>query len=260
MNPRLKKCLKAWANAFFFPCRSVIDDSVRPCVFVPTFTGWRAFTQGTSFPVTMPGEQAVEYFRLNVPPKGGVAFDVGGELGGEMLQFSAMVGSKGKVFTFECFPAHLERLKALARGRPNINVVPKACWNCRCSLDLATGHTPGSNTAIPEARGHKGQPLGNLEAAVTLVQADTLDNMWRDLHGGGVVDFLKMDIEGAEYEALAGAQEMLKKTRYAVIAAYHIRDGCRTAWRVARDLESAGFDVLVTGKNPHVYATNRASL
>jgi hypothetical protein len=62
-----------------------------------------------------------------------------------------------------------------------------------------------------------------------------------------------MDIEGAEYEALAGATEMLRHTRRAVIAAYHIRDGVRTANRVAEMLRTAGFTVEI-GDNHHVYA------
>jgi FkbM family methyltransferase len=256
MQMQAKKWVRAWANAFLFPVRSIVAERFSPCVFLPTLSGWRAYTRGTSFPVAVPGEQAVEYFRFKVPQKNNVVFDVGGELGLEMLQFSEMVGPRGKVFTFECFPEHLEKLQSLAREKSNVTVVPKACWNSSGSLDLITGHTPGSNTAIPEARGQRGQVLGNQSTSRISVDADTLDNMWRSLTGGLPVDFLKMDIEGAEYEALDGAPEMLAKTRYAVIAAYHMRNGCRTAWRVAQTLEEAGFDVIV-GENLHVYATNR---
>jgi FkbM family methyltransferase len=257
MQQRAKNWIKGWANAFLFPVRSIVAKRFSPCVFLPTSSGWRAYTHGTSFPVAMPGEKAVEYFRFKVPHENAVVFDVGGELGLEMLQLSEMVGPQGKVFTFECFPGHLERLRWLAREKPNVTVVPKACWNHTGALDLMTGHTPGSNTAIPEARGQRGQALGNQQISKISVEADTLDNMWASLADGLPIDFLKMDIEGAEYEALEGAHEMLAKTRYAVVAAYHMRNGCRTAWRVAQTLELAGFDVFV-GDNLHVYATNRA--
>jgi FkbM family methyltransferase len=255
MSEAIKQRVKHWAHFATFPIRSVVDGRFSPCVFLPTTSGWKAWTHGRIIPIAFPCTQAVEYYRERVPRRGGIVFDVGGELGLETLQFSQLVGPEGKVFTFECYPPHLNRLRELAKQRSNIIVVPKACWDCQTCLDLMTGHTPGSNTAIPNARGQRGQALGNSQDAKTTVEADTLDNIWMSLHGGATVDFLKMDIEGAEYEALAGAKEMLKKTRYAVIAAYHLRDGIRTAWKVAQQLQTAGFEVSV-GDNLHVYATN----
>lgn len=62
-----------------------------------------------------------------------------------------------------------------------------------------------------------------------------------------------MDIEGAEYEALEGATAMLAATRFAVIAAYHIRDGVTTAARVATMLKASGCKTRVD-ENFHVYA------
>lgn len=236
----------------------MIDGRFSTGVFFPTSRGWKAWTHGRVFPISHPCTQALGYFRERVPQKGDVVFDVGGELGLEMLQFSGLVGPHGKVLTFECYPPHLEKLHRLARSRPNITIIPKACWNKPGRLDLMTGHTPGSNTAIQDARGQRGQALGNPQAAAISVEADTLDNVWHSMHEARPVDFLKMDIEGAEYEALQGAKEMLTKTRYAVIAAYHLRDGIRTAWKVAHDLQAAGFEVSV-GENLHVYATNRST-
>lgn len=63
-----------------------------------------------------------------------------------------------------------------------------------------------------------------------------------------------MDIEGAEYEALEGASELLAATKKVVIAAYHMRDGVPTAERVREILLQAGFSVIV-GDNLHVYGS-----
>jgi FkbM family methyltransferase len=259
MLQRTKLLARRWAHFATFPLRSVVDGRFSPGAFFPTPSGWKVWTHGRVFPIAYPCVQALEYFRERVPQKGEVVFDVGGELGLEMLQFSKLVGPEGRVFTFECYPPHLDKLRLLAQNRPNITIIPKACWNKPSRLDLMTGHTPGSNTAIQDARGQRGQALGNPQAEATAVEADTLDNVWKSMHGAQLVDFLKMDIEGAEYEALQGAKQMLSKTRYAVIAAYHLRDGTRTAWRVAHDLQAAGFEVSV-GDNLHVYATNRSTL
>ena len=61
-----------------------------------------------------------------------------------------------------------------------------------------------------------------------------------------------MDIEGAEYEALEGAKEVLSNTKKVVIAAYHIRDGIPTANKVAEILKNLNFKVEI-GENLHVY-------
>ena len=114
------------------------------------------------------------------------------------------------------------------------------------------GNTPGSNTAVPDAKGQRGQNLADT-SNMLVVQAQPLDVLWQQLHGGKTVDFLKMDIEGAEYEALEGATAMLAATRYAVIAAYHIRDGITTAARVDTMLKASGFKTRID-ENFHVYA------
>ena len=56
------------------------------------------------------------------------------------------------------------------------------------------------------------------------------------------VDFIKMDIEGAEIEALQGAKKSLNlfSPRIA-IASYHIRDGKRTAEWVENFLNEQGY-------------------
>lgn len=187
-----------------------------------------------------------------IPSPGSVVFDVGGELGCESAQFANLVGRLGKVFVFECMPEHVERLQRLAEQYPQIQIVNRACWNVETQLEFFIGNTPGSGTAVPDAKGQRGQDLGNT-SNVVIVQAQPLDRLWQEFHGGMPVDFLKMDIEGAEYEALEGASAMLAATRFAVIAAYHIRDGVTTVARVDRILKAAGFNTRVD-ENSHVYA------
>ena len=55
---------------------------------------------------------------------------------------------------------------------------------------------------------------------------------------------VKMDIEGAEIEALAGAKRLLQKHPSIVlwVQAYHVRDGESTARRCLECLEAAGLD------------------
>jgi len=236
-----------------FPVFSLFSGRVGFTLFFRRQGRWYARTRGQTFPVRTPNLRVLEYFRHFVPRSGEVVFDVGGEFGLETELFARMVGPTGKVLVFECMPHHVAHLERLAAGLPAVEIVNVACWDKPCELKFHAGHTPGSNTAVPDARGQSGQALANAEGETFMVRADTLDNLWKRLHQGRPVDFLKMDIEGAEYEALAGATEMLQHTRRAVIAAYHIRDGVATAARVAEQMRAAGFQVR-TDENLHVYA------
>ncbi len=245
--------LKNVARAAVFPFYSALSPRTGLCFFIRYPSGWWAYTRGKSFPVQAPFLFALEYFRHFVPRTGSVVFDVGGELGLETQQFARMVGPTGKVFVFECLPSHIKRLHRIAEQNPQVEVVERACWDKETELEFFIGKTPGSNTAVPDARGQIGQELADFSKEKLVVKAERLDDLWKRLHKGGPVEFLKMDIEGAEYEALDGAVEMLQKTRLAVIAAYHIRDGVRTADKVAEKLEAAGFKVRID-ENNHVYA------
>lgn len=246
--------IKQAMRCVLFAVKSLFSRKIGFTVIIPISDGWYAYTRGKIFPVKELALDSLEYFRHFVPKTGGIVFDVGGELGFETEQFSRIVGDKGKVYVFECFPDHAERLKRIARSRQNVVVIEKACWNSKTELNFYQGHTPGSNTAIAEARGQVGQELADSNSNKFVVQADTLDSIWEELTGRAPVDFLKMDIEGAEYEALEGAYELLTMTKKVVIAAYHVRDGKPTAERVKYLLSLSGFKVRID-ENLHVYGT-----
>ena len=249
----LLRRLRMVAYVAAFPVYSLLSPRTGFTVFYRRAGLWYARSRGRSFRVMEPHLRALEYFRHFVPNSGAVVFDVGGELGFETAQFADFVGAAGKVFVFECLPDHVRRLERLAEQNPQVTVVNRACWNADTTLEFFLGNTAGSNTAVPDAQGQRGQSLANKEASVLLVKAQPLDQLWKELHGGRPVDFLKMDIEGAEYEALDGATEMLRATRFAVIAAYHIRDGIPTAERVNTVLKASGFNTRIE-ENLHVYA------
>lgn len=252
MFTKIINAIKHVSFPFWLPLFSIFSRCIGFTIIVPTLTGWLAYTRGKYFPIKSLNIDSLEYFRHFMPKSGGVVFDVGGELGFETEQFSKIIGKSGKVYVFECFPSHIERLKRIAHINKNVVVVEKACWNSKKEIVFYQGHTPGSNTALPDARGQAGQKLANDNKCKLVVQADTLDSLWSELTNRIEVDFLKMDIEGAEIEALEGARELLMHTRKVVIAAYHVREGLPTAEKVAHILTFAGFKVRID-ENLHVY-------
>ena len=244
--------LRFFKRFFGIPVYSIFFNRVPFLFFFRANSEWMMYTRGVSIPVKMPKLSAVDYYRHSIPSKGGIVFDVGGERGLEARQFSKIVGETGSVYTFECFPQHIGTLNSLAKKLGNLIVVERACWNKKTDLTFFTGATLGSSTAIPDVKGQMDQNLAKKTSDKLIVKADTLDNLWDEYTNSSVIDFLKMDIEGAEYEAIEGGKKMLAATRCVVIAAYHIRDGFATAGKVALMLSDLGFEVKVD-ENYHVY-------
>ena len=78
-----------------------------------------------------------------------------------------------------------------------------------------------------------------------LIQVDTIDNILDNLNIN--VNFITMDIEGSEIEALQGATETLKHVNKIVIAAYHYRSDLneKTYKYVDKFLRDNGFTTFI---------------
>lgn len=152
---------------------------------------------------------------LGIIKSGDIVLDVGAHIGYFTLFFSHMVGRDGnrdgKVFAFEPLPLNLTYLRRHlnVNGVKNVKVFPAAVGleNSRQSFDLAGGTGRGSLSTRKE---------GNL----LRVQVLSLDSMYAQGEISGP-DFIKMDIEGAEGEALRGARKMLEKCRPTILLAVH---------------------------------------
>jgi FkbM family methyltransferase len=156
--------------------------------------------------------------RVAVQP-GDVVLDVGGCWGDTALYFASLVGSSGKVFTFEFDPESLAVLRANLNLNPElasrIEVIEEALWDR--SGETLEFLQAGRMTSIKR----DAAPGRALPAVVSTI---TLDDF---VQRAGIqrLDFVKMDVEGAELDVLRGARESL--SRFAprlAIAAYHQDD------------------------------------
>jgi FkbM family methyltransferase len=133
---------------------------------------------------------------------GDVVIDVGGHLG--MFTLEALAKGAGEVVVFEPEPTNVDCLKKtfqtqIAEGR--VVLVDAAAWEEQGTLKFSTGsEDAGSGSA-------RGQVSDGGEI---VVRADTIDAVVERL-GLSRVDFIKMDIEGAERHALAGARRTIEK-------------------------------------------------
>jgi len=186
-------------------------------------------------------------FLFKVSP-GDVVVDVGAGPCGEFTQ--SVLDRASIVVAIEPYSKNLRRLHELFGCDPKVVIVGKAVW-----------FRSGDGLLNFEPKGWDGGcsmvcPLSEKER----VKVDTLDNLVGELDLKRI-DFLKMDVEGAELEALECANRTLAMTRHVVVAAYHLRDGRNTCDWVEKLLGACGFRTIVHETPPGmplVYGTREA--
>jgi FkbM family methyltransferase len=163
-----------------------------------------------------------------------VAIDAGGCFGETALWLAHVVGPGGHVQTLEFAPANLGILYANLARNPELGsrvaVTEAALWERRAELRVDRGG-PASMVSAPPTGAGPAAPETDSAAAIAL------DDLVLDA-GLARVDFLKMDIEGAEPAAVAGAAGTLERWRPKLaLAAYHDIDHL---WQLPWALAEAG--------------------
>jgi FkbM family methyltransferase len=132
--------------------------------------------------------------------QGDVVLDCGAHVG--VFTHRSLLRGASQVVAIEPDPVNLECLrrnfsKEIASGK--VVLVPKGVWSSVTTLTFSESKlNSGSNSFVSEQGGAK------LELSVT-----TIDALVKELHLPRV-DYVKMDIEGSEREALRGAQNTLR--------------------------------------------------
>jgi FkbM family methyltransferase len=189
------------------------------------------------------------WFHVYKPKPGDVIVDIGAGRGEDVFAFSRAVGPTGRVWAIEPHPvsfAVLEKFCALNRLW-NVTTLNYACVEKPAELQIETLPVWESNyvhngVSTPTSHPVKGVVFDDLAAKVEIDQ----------------IDFLKMNIEGAERHALPGCCEALKRTRFVCVAAHDFRaargegEHFRTLDFVKRFLAEAGFAVT-TRDDPRYY-------
>jgi FkbM family methyltransferase len=179
------------------------------------------------FPITLYSTAAAIYCQFHVEQyrcatsertieaeEGDVVLDCGACYGDTALYFAHKAGPEGKVYSFEFLPENLERFRLNLSLNPTLSkrveIVEYPLWSASGEQLFIEGR--GSGTRVGP---HSSDP-GALRVS-TIAIDDLVRN--RQLSR---VDMIKMDIEGAELEALKGAEITLKRFRPKLaIAVYH---------------------------------------
>ena len=190
------------------------------------------------------------WFHVYKPRAGDTIVDIGAGRGEDVFAFSRAVGPEGRVWAIEPHPVSFQILRKFCalNGLSNVTALNFACVDRPASLQIETMPVWESNYV------RDGEPTPSSHA----VEGVTFDSL-SEQQGIGRIDFLKMNIEGAERTALPGCRNALQRTRNVCIAAHDFRaargegEDFRTLAFVREFLTAAGFRLITRDDEPRYY-------
>jgi len=141
------------------------------------------------------------------PRRGEVVVDIGAHIGKYSLILANVVGNNGKVIAVEPAPINYQTLlkNLILNNVKNVVALKLAAWNIDCELKFFIADT---------AECHSAKIDGGL--GWVSVRARVMDDVLEKL-GLSQVDWIKIDVEGAEFEVLSGLEKTIKTHRPRII-------------------------------------------
>lgn len=161
---------------------------------------------------------------------GETVIDAGGCYGDTSLYFAHKAGDTGRVFSFEFMPDNIQVFQRNLALNPSlaarIEIVPNPLWSISSEKLFVEGGGPAAHVTS--------RPVDLAANQVETLRID--DFVLRQQLAR--VDFIKMDIEGAELEALKGAEAIIRRDRPKLaISLYHQP---HDFWRIPQWIDSLG--------------------
>ena len=168
--------------------------------------------------MTIHEDDLLQLFR---PTKGDIVVDVGAYLGRYTLTSSNLVGKSGRVVAIEGDPSHYEMLDKNLKLNKVSNVTAISCMVGSKDMHLIVGSednylvvgSKDMHTNYQDDSYREFDETGRAKIGNSIVQLNTLDNLLIKEHGISEVNWMKIDVEGAELEVLKGAHHILSNSK-----------------------------------------------
>lgn len=169
-------------------------------------------------------------------PEGGLAIDIGANVGYITRRLCMAVGPTGHVHAFEPLPLLLPVTRHNTKRFKNVTL-----------HQMAIAGTSGEAEFFFDPRAHPNSSLyaTRLSQSRIRVSARTLDD-WLESEGSPQVDFVKIDVEGAEIDVLEGARKVIASNPHVTFVVEYCPANLRAAGRSWRDFFEAATSLGLT--------------
>lgn len=161
-------------------------------------------------------EQAEKILVQNIIKPGMVVFDVGANVGDYSVLFSELVSSQGKIYSFEPASSTFKKLQSRTEklGLQNISLFQNIVFSNHGQLiefnefpeAYSVWNSVGKPAMLNPETGKEYVPIVTTE----LIRTVSLDSFCKE-QNIEKIDYLKLDVEGAESDALQGSVDLLKR-------------------------------------------------
>jgi FkbM family methyltransferase len=149
------------------------------------------------------------------PKEGDTVIDIGAHIGRYTITSSKQVGKNGKVVAIEADPDNFQLLKRNIALNKLTNVLPLnyAIFSARTKMKLYEQSASAKYNSLMLARAARTKNYVEVEA-------DTLDSILK-LNEVNQVNWIKIDVEGAEFEVLKGSTKTLSSKNVSLLIEIH---------------------------------------
>lgn len=180
--------------------------------------------------------------------------EAGANSGTETLLISRLIGNEGRVFAFEPVPHLIEKL--------NHNIKINELQNIQVE-QLALGEKNEEIHFFTFPIEHPNQGMGsklidNKVSNKIRVNQITLDSFVLEINELNRLDFLKMDVQGAEIDILRGGRETLLKFKPMIFL--EAGEGWSDVLDLYTYLEGLGYKIYGIGKRQHLLEISRETI
>jgi FkbM family methyltransferase len=211
--------------------------------------GTKFIIRANSFDIRMIKEVYIHksYHHLEIN-EGDIVVDIGAHIGTFSIMAGCKIGKKGVVYAYEPVPTTFEILKK----NVNINSLQDIVIPCKQGISNESGKKDfftfgkGDKTLFHSSSFYREQ-TEVIDATVgekIKVECITLEDIF-EINGLDIIDILKMDCEGEEYNLLFGtSEEYLRKINKMCIEYHDYLSSCYNHQDIIRYLSKLDYDVF----------------